>query len=67
MRKKEKGVIKKSEQSKTRRHDEIGKHPRLRIDLSAFGETLRVELLKVGETFNMAIPNQAEKSEGVET
>ena len=30
-------------------------------------ETVNVELLKVGETCEMAIPSQASKDEGVET
>lgn len=37
------------------------------LDLSAYEETCRVESLKVGETYKMVIPSQAEKSEGVET
>jgi hypothetical protein len=36
-------------------------------NLSALRETGDVELLKFGETFNMAIPSQARKREGVET
>lgn len=36
-------------------------------NLSAYGETCRVESLKFGEPFNMGIPSQAENSEGVET
>ena len=35
--------------------------------LGASLETVNVELLKVGETCKMAIPNQAPLSEGVET
>ncbi len=35
--------------------------------LSALAETPAVELLKVGETCQMAIPSQASKEEGVET
>lgn len=35
--------------------------------LSALWETIDVELLKFGETFQMAIPSQAWKREGVET
>ena len=35
--------------------------------LGASLETVNVELLKLGETFKMAIPNQAPKGEGVET
>lgn len=31
------------------------------VNLSALREILKVELLKVGETFKMAIPNQAER------
>jgi len=39
----------------------IGRRNGLR-PLSARGETRDVELLKVGETFNMAIPSQARKA-----
>ena len=35
--------------------------------LGASLETVNVELLKVGETSEMAIPSQASKDEGVET
>ena len=35
--------------------------------LGASVETVNVELLKVGETCEMAIPSQASKDEGVET
>ena len=35
--------------------------------LGASLETVNVELFKFGETFEMAIPNQASKDEGVET
>lgn len=35
--------------------------------LSALVETLGVELVKLGETFNMAIPSEALKRERVET
>jgi len=35
--------------------------------LSALAETPDVELLKVGETCQMAIPSQAPQGEGVET
>ena len=37
------------------------------VRLGASLETVNVELLKVGETFEMAIPSQASKDEGVET
>ena len=37
------------------------------VRLGASLETKNVELLKVGETCKMAIPNQAPKGEGVET
>ena len=36
-------------------------------DLSARGESLWVELRKFGEPFEMGIPSQALKEEGVET
>ena len=35
--------------------------------LGASLETVNVELLKIGETSEMAIPSQASKDEGVET
>jgi len=38
----------------------IGRRARLK-KLSAFVETLRVELVKFGETFQMAIPSEARK------
>jgi len=44
----------------------FGKHNRLKL-LSASAETPGVELLKFGETFQMAIPSQAQRWEGVET
>ena len=37
------------------------------VGLGASLETVNVELLKVGETCEMAIPSQASKDEGVET
>ena len=37
------------------------------VRLGASLETVNVELLKVGETCEMAIPSQASKDEGVET
>ena len=37
------------------------------VRLGASLETVNVELLKVGETCEMAIPSQAPKGEGVET
>ena len=37
------------------------------VRLGASLETVNVELLKVGETSEMAIPSQASKDEGVET
>jgi len=41
--------------------DGIGRHDGLIDNLSAFGEILRVELVKFGETFEMVIPSQAYK------
>jgi hypothetical protein len=35
--------------------------------LSAWREIFKVEIVKFGETFKMAIPSQAQKWEGVET
>ena len=37
------------------------------VNLSAFGGIQRVECFKFGEPFNMEIPSQASKEEGVET
>ncbi|RSB81110.1 hypothetical protein EFD55_10950 [Rhizobium pisi] len=45
----------------------IGRHKGLKTKLSAPAETPAVELLKVGETCQMAIPSQAPSGEGVET
>lgn len=38
---------------------EIGRRTGLRHNLSAFGETRRVELVKFGEPCEMAIPSEA--------
>ena len=37
------------------------------VRLGALLETVNVDLFKVGETFEMAIPSQAQRWEGVET
>jgi hypothetical protein len=44
-----------------------GRHAGLIDNLSASLEMERVEPIKFGETFNMVIPSQALKREGVET
>lgn len=44
-----------------------GNYERAKKLLSAYEETRRVESFKVGEPFEMGIPSQADKSEGVET
>lgn len=54
-------------------HGGIGRHTGLNqtakqaVNLSAPMETSEVELVKVGEPFQLATPSQASEEEGVET